>query len=180
MLQVITTTNGEIDWVYTFKNWEKMKDKEQENSIMFLDEVLANTSKCSCDGSCKKSEKEIFDTLTMGQINKEKNESTIKIIKDIFNFEDIGVKETENKVDYSEIDWIFITQLAERMNSNKDKYPPNNWKKPINIEFLKQSLLRHVLAVMLGHYEDDERMFGHLESIALNAQFINYQLKNNK
>lgn len=89
-----------------------------------------------------------------------------------------GVKETDGKVDYSEIDWVFITQLAERMNSNKDKYPPNNWKKSINIELLKQSLLRHVIAVMSGFYEDDGRICGHLESIALNAQFINYQLKN--
>lgn len=91
-----------------------------------------------------------------------------------------GKKETEGKIDYSEIDWDFVTQLACRMNQNKGKYPANNWKKRIEIEFLKQSLFRHVIAVMNGEYEDDGRKLGHLESIALNAQFLNYQLKNYK
>lgn len=95
-----------------------------------------------------------------------------------FTIEGLGVKETENKVDYSEIDWQFITQLAERMNKNKDKYEPGNWKKLIDVELLKQSLLRHVIAVLNSNYEDDGRPQGHLEAIALNAQMINYQLKN--
>jgi len=95
-----------------------------------------------------------------------------------FTVDNFGVKETENKTDYSEIDWQFITQLAERMNKNKDKYDANNWKRPINVELLKQSLLRHVIAVLNGDYEDDGRPQGHIEAIALNAQMINYQLKN--
>ena len=93
------------------------------------------------------------------------------------NYNNLGIKETENKTDYSEIDWDFITQLAERMNQNKNKYPKNNWKKSIDIDLLKQSLLRHVLAILNEEYKDSDREFGHLESIALNAQFINYQLR---
>lgn len=84
-------------------------------------------------------------------------------------------KETSNKLNY-ELDFNFITQLAERMAQNKHKYEPYNWQKFDNIEDLKQALYRHVMEVMKGNYEDDNRLFGHLESIALNSMFINYQL----
>ena len=87
-----------------------------------------------------------------------------------------GVKETEGKLNY-ELDWEFIEQMAERMSQNKGKYKPYNWKRPMEIEKLKQSLFRHVVEVMKGNYSDDGREFGHFESIALNSMMINYQLK---
>ena len=85
-------------------------------------------------------------------------------------------KEKEGKLFY-ELDWDFITQMAERMASNKGKYDPYNWKKLDNVEDLKQALFRHVIAIMKGEYEDDGREFGHLESAACNLMMINYQLK---
>ena len=88
-------------------------------------------------------------------------------------------KETEGKLFY-ELDFEFITQMAERMASNKGKYEPYNWQKLDNIADLKQSLFRHVLEVMNGNYKDDNREFGHLEAVAINAMFINYQLKRNE
>lgn len=88
-------------------------------------------------------------------------------------------KETEGKLHY-ELDFEFITQMAERMASNKGKYEPYNWQKLDNIADLKQSLFRHVLEIMNGNYEDDNRKFGHLEAVAINAMFINYQLKRNE
>lgn len=92
-------------------------------------------------------------------------------------------KETEGKLFY-ELDWGFITQMAERMASNKkeSKYDLWNWKKPMTpkgIEDLKQATLRHLLAVLDGVYEDDNREFGHIEAISDNMMMINYQLKNN-
>ena len=87
-------------------------------------------------------------------------------------------KETEGKLHY-ELDFEFITQMAERMASNKGKYEPYNWQKLDNVADLKQSLFRHVLEVMNGNYKDDNREFGHLEAVAINAMFINYQLKRN-
>ena len=91
----------------------------------------------------------------------------------------MGKKETEGKTPM-ELDWHFIKQMAERTAQNKAKYPPYNWKKPMDVDKLKGSLMRHLLEVMEGNYEDDGREFGHLEAIALNAQYINYQLKNNQ
>ena len=93
--------------------------------------------------------------------------------------EETAYKETEGKLFY-ELDFEFITQMAERMASNKGKYEPYNWQKLDNIEDLKQSLFRHVLEVMNGNYKDDNREFGHLEAVAINAMFINYQLKRNE
>ena len=89
-----------------------------------------------------------------------------------------GVKETEGKLNY-ELDWGFIQQMAERMSQNKGKYEPYNWKRPMEVEKLKQSLFRHVIEIMKGNYSDDGRDFGHFESVALNSMMINYQLKNN-
>lgn len=88
-----------------------------------------------------------------------------------------GLKESTGKLSY-ELDWDFLSQMAEKMSKGKAKYPPYNWKKPINVEEIKQALFRHVIEVMKGNYVDEERPFGHLESIALNAMIINYQLKN--
>ena len=87
-----------------------------------------------------------------------------------------GTKQSEGKLLY-ELDFGFIKQLAERMAQNKGKYPPWNWKKPINPEKLIEALYRHVNEVMEGITEDEGREFGHLESIAINAMMINYQLK---
>ena len=91
---------------------------------------------------------------------------------------DKAYKEKEGKLFY-ELDWDFITQMAERMASNKGKYEPYNWKKLDNVEDLKQALFRHVIDIMKGNYEDDGREFGHLEAAADDLMMINYQLKNN-
>ena len=90
--------------------------------------------------------------------------------------EEQGYKESNDKLEY-ELDWDFIKQVAERMSTNKGKYPAYNWKKSMDIEKLKQSLFRHVIEVMNGNYQDEEREYGHLEALVCNAMFINYQLK---
>lgn len=88
-------------------------------------------------------------------------------------------KETKGKLFY-ELDFDFITKIAERMASNKGKYEPYNWQKLDNVEELKQALFRHTLEVMKGNLEDDGRDFGHLEAIACDVMMIYYQLKKNR
>lgn len=90
-----------------------------------------------------------------------------------------GEKESCGKLSY-ELDFEFIEGMAQRMAQNKSKYPPYNWKKPLDPESLKQALFRHVVEIMKDNYQDDGRDYGHFESIALNAMMIVYQLKNNK
>lgn len=91
-----------------------------------------------------------------------------------------GIKESKGKLFY-EFDWEFIEEMAIRMQENKgDKYPVYNWKKPLDIEDLKQAINRHHMEVMKGNYEDDNNPLGHIISYATNAMMIYYQLKNIK
>lgn len=46
----------------------------------------------------------------------------------------------------------------------------------MDIESLKQALLRHTIEVMKGNYNDNEEL-DHISAIACNAMFIYYQLK---
>lgn len=118
-------------------------------------------------------------TLTLIDDFKDENDFTLMNFDKYFKIKEekeIAYKETKGKLFY-ELDFDFITKMAERMASNKGKYEPYNWQKLDNIEDLKQALFRHVLEVMKGNYEDDNRELGHLEAIALNCMFLNYQLK---
>ena len=90
-----------------------------------------------------------------------------------------GKKETEGKLNY-EISWRFIEEMAKRMQNNKgNKYPAYNWKKPINVEDLKQAINRHHIEVMEGNYKDGDEELGHVVSYACNAMMLWWQLKNN-
>ena len=112
--------------------------------------------------------------------NKETNEQIKQLINDAYKKEQPLIKlpewkkESDNKLAY-ELDWNFIEAMAKRMAINKWKYPPYNWQKPMDIESLKQALLRHTIEVMKGNYTDTEEL-DHLSAIACNAQFIYYQL----
>jgi hypothetical protein len=86
-----------------------------------------------------------------------------------------GFKETEKKLIY-DIDFDYIKKMAERMQLNRDKYPVGNWKKPLEVEDLKQALLRHCIEVMNGNYSDEQE-FGHLVALGCNAFMIIEQLK---
>ena len=93
--------------------------------------------------------------------------------------QELGKKETEGKLNY-EISWRFIEEMAKRMQNNKgNKYPAYNWKKPINVEDLKQAINRHHIEVMEGNYKDGDEELGHVVSYACNAMMLWWQLKNN-
>ena len=85
-----------------------------------------------------------------------------------------GIKESNGKLEY-ELDWEFITDMAKRMAESKTKYGKENWKKPIDVELLKQSLLRHTIAIMKDDFSED-----HLAAVSCNAMMIAYQLRDEK
>jgi hypothetical protein len=88
-----------------------------------------------------------------------------------------GIKESEGKINV-EYDWAFLKGQMNRMSKNKDKYPKNNWKKPMDVEQLKDAMFRHTLEVMDNNFEDDGDAMGHLYAISLNAMMIFTQLNN--
>ena len=95
--------------------------------------------------------------------------------------EETAYKETEGKLFY-ELDFEFITQMAERMASNKKegKYGLFNWMKPMSktdLINLIQAQYRHAMDLMNFKFEDDGRPYGTLEAFSNNAMMINYQLK---
>lgn len=94
------------------------------------------------------------------------------------------LKETKDKLIY-EIDWEFVQSIAERMASNKGKYPPFNWVKEMDeeqIEHIKQATIRHFIEFAKGNFEDDGREFGHIEAIVCNLMIYLKQIngKNNR
>ena len=86
-----------------------------------------------------------------------------------------GYKETEKKLIY-DIDFDYIKKMAERMQLNRDKYTVGNWKKPLQVEDLKQALFRHTMEIMKGNYSDEQE-YGHLVALGCNAFMIIEQLK---
>ena len=91
---------------------------------------------------------------------------------------ELGKKEVEGKVSYSEIYWEFVEVMAVRMNENKVKYGPHNYRKPLeNKEELLQSALRHLLKVIEPKEGDDETKEQHLAATSCNIMMYYFQLQ---
>jgi hypothetical protein len=88
-----------------------------------------------------------------------------------------GIKESEDKIDYSELDWEYIDAMAVRMAENI-KYPPENWKKPMDVKELAKSAIRHARKILQPVEGDTETDLEHAEALGCNGMMINYQLKN--
>lgn len=89
-----------------------------------------------------------------------------------------GIKQTEGKTSYSEIDWSFIEKMAKCMNLNKGKYPPKNWQKPMEAELLLDAAQRHLIELHRGELFDKENGAEHAVAIALNMMMYSYQQNN--
>lgn len=175
---------------YTCKKTVKMEETGEE-AYTLGETYLCEVENCLTDNQGDKKHyvimdmgkgddsflREYFEPFSLGQFfyyipDKPEREEEIRHYK----FPDTGIKESQGKLSY-ELDFEFITQMAERMDANKGKYEPYNWQKPIDNAGLHRALARHFFQVMRGNYEDEGREFGHLEALALNAMMINYQLK---
>ena len=88
-----------------------------------------------------------------------------------------GVKETENKTDYSEIDFDILDLMAERFNANKHKYPKGNMLKPIDEKELLFAGFRHLKKMIQPIEGDEETFLQHLSSVLCNMQMVYQQLK---
>ncbi len=98
-----------------------------------------------------------------------------------------GVKESEGKISYQEINWDFVTAMAQRLNVNKTKYPVGNWKKEINLQEIEDALVRHVIKLVnpnpndtndTDDTDDPENSLDHLAAIGVNCQILYYHLSN--
>lgn len=88
-----------------------------------------------------------------------------------------GIKESNGKTDYSEINLEILDLMAERFTANKHKYPKGNMKKPIDIKSLEWALFRHVKKMIQPIETDEESYKDHLSAVLCNASMILDQLK---
>jgi hypothetical protein len=91
-----------------------------------------------------------------------------------------GIKEKDSKLDYSEINLRLIDLMAERMMSNKTKYPKGNTKKIIPIEDITWAAFRHIRKILQPIKGDSESLEDHIAAIACNMSMIIDQLDNKK
>lgn len=156
---------------YVYERFNKKWYETSTDEIKSFENLKIKTDSINPDTSG-----EVEFTLKPNKILSSPEWETLDRFNENLEEEIIGKKESNNKLNY-ELDWDFITAMAERISSNKHKYAPYNWKKPIDIEEIKQALFRHTIEVMKGNFEDDKRVLGHLEAIAVNTMIINYHLK---
>lgn len=93
---------------------------------------------------------------------------------------DVGVKETEGKLDYSEINFEILDLMAKRFAENKHKYPKGNSKKPLDKQEILWASFRHIRKMLQPIENDPETYEEHLAAVATNMSIILDQLRLNK
>ena len=83
-----------------------------------------------------------------------------------------GVKETDGKLDYSEINLEILDLMAERFSANKHKYPKNNMKKAIDKNSLVWAAFRHIRKMLQPIEDDPETYKEHLVAVLCNMSML--------
>lgn len=91
-----------------------------------------------------------------------------------------GIKESNGKINYEELDWDYIDLMVLRMSKNLEKYPPKNWQKKMNIKKLAEASIRHARKIIQEIENDEESLQEHSIALGCNGMMINFQLKNVK
>ena len=139
-------------------------------------------------GREKSYEADRFSSTVENKIRQEKVKTVLddvifnsnKAEKDTVEFLKAGIKETEGKLDYSEINFELFDLMAKRFMSNKHKYSAGNTKKPLDIKQIEQATFRHLRKMIQPIEGDEETYLDHLVATATNLSIILDQLKLNK
>ncbi|HSE99852.1 MAG TPA: dATP/dGTP diphosphohydrolase domain-containing protein [Nitrososphaeraceae archaeon] len=87
-----------------------------------------------------------------------------------------GIKETEGKLDYSEINFRLLDLMAKRFMDNKVKYPKGNSKKLLDKNEILWAAFRHIRKMIQPIENDPESYEEHLSAILTNMSIILDQL----
>lgn len=87
-----------------------------------------------------------------------------------------AIKDTQGKIDYSEIDFDIVDLMAKRFNANKHKYPKGNMLKPIDKKDLLMAMYRHWRKMYQPIPDDPETELDHIAAILCNAQMVYQQI----
>lgn len=162
--------------------------KKSTSSPTFMDEVLDSANSTRHKSKEVETHTEVPDFEINYYFKDEQTKPEFKVVKDLnpeyieckFNFtkEEIGKKETENKINYEELDWDYIDGMSLRMSKNLDKYPSKNWQKKMDIKKLAEASIRHARKIIQEIENDEETLQEHAIALGCNGMMINYQLKN--
>jgi hypothetical protein len=82
------------------------------------------------------------------------------------------------KPKWSLVHYKSLLPLVRVLEVGASKYAPFNWQKPFPKDELKESLMRHVVALMDGEEYDKESGQHHIGHIMANAMFYSYHFVN--
>ena len=111
--------------------------------------------------------------------------------KHVLNFEDLSFKNVpelleegdralrynEGKPKWSYVHYDSLIPMIRVLEYGALKYAPFNWKKPMPLDEILESMQRHLAALMDGEEVDEESGISHMGHIMCNAMFYNYHSK---
>jgi hypothetical protein len=79
------------------------------------------------------------------------------------------------KLQWSLVHFKSLTSFVKVLMFGAEKYEPDNWKKPMPLDKIQESMMRHMVAIMDGETHDSESKELHVGHIMCNAMFWEYQ-----
>lgn len=86
----------------------------------------------------------------------------------------------EGKPQYSLLHLKSLEPVVRVLEFGAAKYDRNNWKKPMDLKSIEDSLTRHLTAINNGELFDEESGELHMGHIGANVMFWLYQYNNQK
>jgi len=113
----------------------------------------------------------------VGHSTRHKEIEDQKEINKVFSEVTVGKKETEGKLDYSEINFNLLDLMAKRFMDNKVKYPKGNTLKEIDQNEILWAAFRHIRKMIKPIEADTETYKDHLAAVATNMSIILDQIE---
>ena len=88
--------------------------------------------------------------------------------------EEKALRFNEGKPKWALVHYGSLIPMIKVLEFGALKYAPNNWKKPMPLDEILESMQRHLAALMDGEIYDKESGIHHMGHIQANAMFYNY------
>ena len=85
-----------------------------------------------------------------------------------------ALRYNEGKPKWHLVHYNSIIPMIKVLEFGALKYAPENWKKPMDLKEILNSMQRHLAALMDGEDIDSESGISHMGHIQANAMFYNY------
>lgn len=152
-------------------------EKQEEKPLKNYEQIVTTTITVKTNPEQAEKIKEIVKEFnSQNSAEKNKTEENLVFPKDSEIHKE-GIKESNGKIDYSEIDWDIVDLMAKRFNNNKHKYPQGNMLKPIEEKELLFAGYRHLRKMLQPIDNDSESFLEHLIAVMCNMQMLYQQKK---